>query len=644
MEGAGSSDSVESVESSSSSDEEEVDGPLEKAARAGADLRVPQKAAIARMRKIQSNPANLQRGKRGANDPKVSGHKNEYLTVVNGKLRCNACKEPISKKSSSVKKHIASKKHEMAKKAAVKEKSKDQSIIQMFRATDQRLNTKGETLPNEMRLFRYDLVESFLQAGIPISKINSLRPFLQKYGHRLTARGHLSEIIPQVMEREKETLKNEIAPHDGFSVVFDGSSRLGEALAIVIRFIDKNWNIQERLVRLETLAKSLKHQELAQRLIQCLAVDYSIQPNFILAAMRDGAAVNEAAINQIKFYFPSIFNVTCFSHVVDTSGKRFQFRLLDTFFKYWNAMFAHSPAVRLAWKTRTGKAMRTHSVTRWWSKWEVLDQVCQYFGDIEPFLAEIEGLVPATRDHLLELFNDQENVSDLKLELAAFIDGGKSFVTTTYYLEGEGPLVLTCYQQLTALAQAVGIGSYPNSHAVALERANGDQVLFNQFMAQAKSCIRPGFLYYLEKFNVEFHDVVRAFRGARLCCPVQVQSLNPTADSLQLLRNFPFLDDDTIIAGLVEELPMYLALVDGTQIQVEDEKLKWWERNASNLPRWAKAVKKILVVQPSSAAAERVFSCMKSSLSYEQQSALEETVEASVMLRYNNNKRAKHGQ
>ena len=163
-------------------------------------------------------------------------------------------------------------------------------------------------------------------------------------------------------------------------------------------------------------------------------------------------------------------------------------------------------------------------------------------------------------------------------------------------------------------------------------------------MAQAKSCIRPGFQYYLEKFNNEFHDVVRAFRGARLCCPIQVKSLNPTAESLQLLWNFPFLDDDTIIAGLVEELPMYLALVDDTQIQAEDEKLKWWERNACNLPRWAKTVKKILVVQPSSAAAERVFSCMKSSFSNEQQSALEETVEASVMLRYNNNKGAKHGQ
>ena len=101
-------------------------------------------------------------------------------------------------------------------------------------------------------------------------------------------------------------------------------------------------------------------------MIQCFAVDYSIGLNFILAATIDGAAVNEAAINEIKFYFLGIFNFTCFSHEVDNSGKSVQFRLLDTFFNHWSARFAHSPAIRLAWKTRTGKTLKTHSVTRWW--------------------------------------------------------------------------------------------------------------------------------------------------------------------------------------------------------------------------------------------------------------------------------------
>ena len=54
-------------------------------------------------------------------------------------------------------------------------------------------------------------------------------------------------------------------------MIFDGSSRLGEVFAIVLRHIETQWYIQQRLLKLETLAKSLKSQELAQRLIQRLA-------------------------------------------------------------------------------------------------------------------------------------------------------------------------------------------------------------------------------------------------------------------------------------------------------------------------------------------------------------------------------------
>ena len=157
--------------------------------------------------------------------------------------------------------------------------------------------------------------------------------------------------------------------------------------------------------------------------------------------MKDGAAVNEAAIRQIQFYFPQAFSVTCFSHTIDNVEKHFEFRVLDKFIMYWTAMFSNSPAVRLAWKDRTGKAMRSHSNTRWWSRFEIMKQVFEYYGDVEPFLRENDHLAPATRGHLLELFNNQNDAADLKLELAALIDGGVHFVTGTYNLEGDGPLV-----------------------------------------------------------------------------------------------------------------------------------------------------------------------------------------------------------
>ena len=83
-----------------------------------------------------------------------------------------------------------------------------------------------------MRLYRFDLIQSFLTAGIPLSKIDCLRSFLEKYGHRLTSQSHLRELIPSVLQKEKETLKSELSEAKAVSTIFDGSTRLGEALAV----------------------------------------------------------------------------------------------------------------------------------------------------------------------------------------------------------------------------------------------------------------------------------------------------------------------------------------------------------------------------------------------------------------------------
>ena len=448
------------------------------------------------------------------------------------------------------------------------------------------------------------------------------------------------ELIPYVLLKEKETLKSELSEAKAVSTVFDGGTRLGEALAIIVRFVDSQWNVQQRLVRLQVLAKSLKAEELAQCLIQALAVEYAIQPGALLAAMKNGASVNQAALQQVRFFFPQLLDVTCFSHTIDNVGKHFEFRVLDTFAQYWVSLFSHSAAARLAWKASTGTAMRTYSPTRWWSKWEVMNLVLEYFADVEPFVRENDHLAPATRAHLMEIFNSPADSKDLELELAAFVDGGNHFVSATYYLEGDGPLVFRCYERLATVSNAVAVAAYPNVEGVARRQAVGNLPVYNQLVAKAKACINPGLHFFQRKFSQEFYENVRAFRSARLSCPVQVQQLRPTAASVEELRRFRFLDNDAIIQGLTAELPRYLAVADGADLQTEEEKLQW-SRNEANLPNWSSVVKKVLLVQPSSASAERVFSIMNNFFTNQQDAALEQTVEASVMLCYNQNQRNK---
>ena len=84
---------------------------------------------------------------------------------------------------------------------------------------------------------------------------------------------------------------------------------------------------------------------------------------------------------------------------------------------------------------------------------------------MEPFLRE-NDVSPMCRMRLSESFDDPVSARDLGLELAAIIDAGKHFVSATYYLEGDGPLVFSCYERLSALAHAIAIESYPNTATI----------------------------------------------------------------------------------------------------------------------------------------------------------------------------------
>ena len=79
------------------------------------------------------------------------------------------------------------------------------------------------------------------------------------------------------------------------------------------------------------------------------------------------------------------------------------------------------------------------------------------------------------------------------------------------------------------------------------------------------------------------------------------------------------------------EIPMYMAASE--DVSAEIDLIAWWKRLAIELPKWANAFKKVLV-QPSSAAAERVFSILPR-FTAQQQSSLEDYIELSVMLQFN---------
>ena len=343
--------------------------------------------------------------------------------------------------------------------------------------------------------------------------------------------------------------------------------------------------------------------------------------------MRDRASVNNVAIRHIKIMFLNLFDIGCHSHTLDLVGSKFE---LEEFVKPWISLFSHSPKTRFEWKCKTGRAMASYSDTRWWSRWEVFHQIVQQFGDVHPFLQEQTELSTATRRKLLQILDDPVKSSRLQVELAAVIDAGEPFVKATYLLEGDGPLAPKCYEIVNNLFASIHVQHFPNLLAVAQTISPGSASRRQQWIDYGKACVAPGLQYFNNKFSQsgELGESVAAFR---LVWPQRMVEMQPTSTDIDTLQTFPFLNESGVLENL--NLPVYLTKAADLDGNVDP--VQWWKDHSDDLPCWSAAAGKILLVQPSSAAAERVFSLLQNSFGSFQDAALADYLQASIMLQYN---------
>ena len=603
-------------------------------------LKAPDKSDLARKRKTEkprTTGADKKRKSRAPNqtDPKtvspadrVKQFPGECLEAQHGKLFCAACREELSLKKSTVKSHIYSgNKHKDAKDRLAKKEARERDIAHSLVVYD-KTEESGTSVSMAERVYRVKVVENFLRAGIPLSKIDDLRALLEENGLKLTHSSHLADYIPVLLQQEKETLKNEIQG-EPVSVVFDGTTREGEALAVVVRFV-RGWKLQQRLVRLLLLARPITGDELAREILTVLSTELGIASTKLLACMRDRASVNSKAMHTIGIMYPGVMDIGCFSHTLDLVGTKFKTPSLDKFMKHWVKMFQHSCKAKLMWRERTGQTPKYYSPTRWWSRWECQKQVMLQWGDVPDFLANID-VAPRSREKLQLLCQNDE--TNLMIELAVTIDAGEPFVKACYTLEGDGPLALSCNEVLSTVKASIQVKHWPNTHALAQKFAAERQLpaLKQQLMTYALTCVQPGFTYFESKFGGELLPCVKAFQAATLFHPVKITDLHLHASAVEDLKAFHFLQG--AIPDLQKELPQYLAAAEG--VSPEIEVLKWWEKQEKKLPHWSAACQQVLLCQPSSAAVERVFSSLKNSFGDQQSRALEDYIELALMLQHN---------
>ena len=179
--------------------------------------------------------------------------------------------------------------------------------------------------------------------------------------------------------------------------------------------------------------------------------------------------------------------------------------------------------------------------------------------------------------------------------------------------------------------------SVPTQHylkvtAVAKTEAKGNATHEKQLLNYSRVCVQPAYDYFHLKFNNDLKPVFDAFKAARLFSPSKFHELKPSAADIDCLKAFSFLNSQQTIDGLKSEIPTYMAASE--DVSAELNPIAWWKSHAMELPKWANALRLVLLVQPSPAAAERVFSILHQ-FTNQQQSSLEDYLELSVMLQYN---------
>ena len=173
---------------------------------------------------------------------RVSEVPDQSLTLSSGKLHCQACSTVLSKKKSIVSNHTPTQRHKEMILARAQQLERLLLLMQSFETYQKRHGSMlsgmrlTAAVSDEETVQRIQTVTNFIQAGIPLAKVNLLRPLIENNNFRVKDSTHLAQYIPFVLESEKEKIGKGKMEAEFLSTIFDGSTRQSEAFAILPAF------------------------------------------------------------------------------------------------------------------------------------------------------------------------------------------------------------------------------------------------------------------------------------------------------------------------------------------------------------------------------------------------------------------------
>ena len=144
--------------------------------------------------------------------------------------------------------------------------------------------------------------------------------------------------------------------------------------------------------------------------------------------------------------------------------------------------------------------------------------------DVEKFLKNENLGSPHIRSKLLAIFTDTQKRAFLEIELAAIVDWGKPFVTATYSLEGDGPLIVSGYDIVETIKSAICVSDTPNVRGV-IRRLSSSVPTFQRsqnLFEYAKKCVQPGIEYFHKQLTTYFKKLHSCIQGSQVIFSIKI--------------------------------------------------------------------------------------------------------------------------
>ena len=166
--------------------------------------------------------------------------KDHSFELVDNMIRCRCCATMIDPYKSA--QHMGGEKHERAIMKWINKQAKVQETLHNIEQKQATNNLPTQSLPSDVKLFRYDWLRAAYKAGISMNQLQKLRPTVEEYSKLPLGNAELlpslydESLFDDLVGQIKGVLKQS---YNCYGVITDGTPSFAKIEAIAIRLVTK---------------------------------------------------------------------------------------------------------------------------------------------------------------------------------------------------------------------------------------------------------------------------------------------------------------------------------------------------------------------------------------------------------------------